>query len=556
MHMDSLAAHVVDLAWLPAAFILLGAAGATWVVRRLNLPGFFWLPLVFGSASLVSYGVFYVWFFDSPVGHQVSVWILIAAALLFAWQCTDRAVRQLLAQRDVWLPGLLMLLVMIAYACLLAWPQVTANYRFRIPLPPEDNNAPRALADRMEWRLFQQGTPPPIMDHGYRSSDRPPLQTGITLALRPWQPSSGDWAYESLGLFCQLGWIPALYALARTIRLTRRQLAMVLIGCTCSGFFFLNSIYTWPKLLAAALFLSALALLLYLIQLAHAREDRDPPETAGILRVSTALTMLALLAHGGPFFSLIALPILLLPLRPWPRLRTRDAILAIAMAASLLAPWLAYQRFYDPPGDRLWKIHFAGLPQDDFQDTRPFLRALREEYARLTPGQYLAGRWSNVKEQFLVFGKAPTSEPIYWGQWQQFIHHLPALDVLLIGFLGLLTSRARPDIVRRLAVYAFVALFIWLLLLLAPESALMHHGSYATAALLFFCASAGLAMLPVVVSWGVMALHVALFAWIWAAAWPNQPPPAAQQGNPLYLLGAALALIAFAIGLRLAPADA
>src|SRR5689334_13345000 len=138
MHMDSLAAHLADLAWLPAAFILLGAAGATWVVRRLHLPACFWLPLVFGSTALLSYGVFYVWFFNSPVGHDVSTWLLIVAALLFAWLCTDRAVRQLLAQRDVWLPGLLMLLVMLAYACLLAWPQVTVNYRFRIPMPPED----------------------------------------------------------------------------------------------------------------------------------------------------------------------------------------------------------------------------------------------------------------------------------------------------------------------------------------------------------------------------------------------------------------------------------
>lgn len=543
MLMDPLAAHLPDLLWLPVAFVLLGAALATLTVTRLRLPAYFWLPLVFGGTSLVSYVLFYVWFLSSSIGRQLSWWTLIIATIAFAWQCADRGVRRLLAQRDAWLPGLLMTLVMLAYVCLLAWPQVSANYRFRIPLPPEDNNAPRVLADRIDWRFYQRGTPPAIMDHGYRSSDRPPLQSGIVLALRPWQISYDTWSYQILGLFCQLGWIPALYALTRTIGLQRRQLVAVFIASICSGFFFVNSIFTWPKLLAATLFLSALALLLHVIR-------RGEPAPARAIPVIATLIMLALLAHGGPFFSIIALPILLWPLRPWPRVRLRDALLAGAIAATLLAPWLAYQRLYDPPGDRLWKIHFAGLPQDDFSDTRPFPQALREEYGKLTPGRYLAGRWSNIKEQFLVFGKAPPLGPVYWVQWQQFIHHLPALDVLLIGFVALLTTRDR--LLRSLTVYAFATLIIWLVLLLAPESALVHHGSYANMALLFLCASALLATLPAPIVIGALTVHVALFAWAWCA-WPNQPPPAPQQGNPLYLIVAALCLIAFAIGLRLAP---
>jgi hypothetical protein len=553
-----LAANVADTLWLPLVFVLFGAAIATALVTRLRLPAHFWLPLVFAGTGLTSYVLFYVWLFDTTTGRQASWCAPILGALAFAWQCRQANVRRFLKQRDVWLPGLLLMLIMAAYLCVLAWPQTLVNYRFKIPLPPEDNIAPRLLADRLEWGLFKHSALPPLITD-FRSSDRPPLQAAVTLAMRPWHLHRNDWTYQIIGLICQLGWIPALYALARTIGFDRRRMIIVLFACATSGFFFVNSIYVWPKLFAATLFLTGLTLLLHL-RILHPRPD-ETRQTAWIVPLAAMLFALSLLAHGGPFFSLIALPVFAALLRPWPRIGFRTVVLAGAIGATLLAPWLAYQRFYDPPGDRMLKIHLAGVTHVNVTDNRTFWRALGEEYGKLTLERYLAGRWSNVKEQFLVFGKAPPFGWVYWVQWQQFIHHLPGLGLLLIGFAALLRPRWWRDrdwsaaMVRRLLAYTVAALAIWIVLMLAPESAMVHHSSFATTALLFFCASACLANLPNTIVVPTLTLHVLLSARVWAA-WPLAPPvplSMLQELSPWYLWMAALFLAAFAICLRFIP---
>jgi hypothetical protein len=566
---SSLPANAPDLIWLPLVFVLFGAGLATAVVRRLRLPACFWLALVFGATAITSYLDFYVWFFSPSLGRQVSLATLIVSALALAWQCRDESVRRLLTQRDVWLPGLLTLLVMLAYLCVLAWPRTLANYRFDLHLPPEDNIVPRVLADRFEWGFYRHETPPPIMWPGYRSSDRPPVQAGIVLALRPWQISSTSWTYEIIGLLCQLGWIPALYALARTIGVDRRGMIVILIGCATSGFFFLNSIYVWPKFLAATLFLTGLTLLLHVRQRPHARRRAGESASSDtgahtphalMIVIAGTLFGLALLAHGGPFFSVIALPVLVMMLRPWPRVSIGALLGAVLIPSLLLVPWLVYQRFYDPPGDRLVKMHLAGLEPNDDKDTRSVWRALRDQYRALTLRGYLAGRWSNVTEQFLVFGKAPPLGWVFWLQWQQFFHQLPALDTLLIGCVAFVLPRRsrisdeRARLLRSILVYTVAATAIWIVLMLAPNSAMIHQGSYATTALLFFCAGAYLAQLPNAVVIGALAVHVVFSARVWAA-WPRDVALSAgmQQPNALYLCAAALFLTAFACCLRMIP---
>jgi hypothetical protein len=207
------------------------------------------------------------------------------------------------------------------------------------------------------------------------------------------------------------------------------------------------------------------------------------------------------------------------------------------------------------------KIHLAGVTHVSVTDNRTFWRALGEEYGKLTLERYLAGRWSNMNEQFLVFGKAPPYGWVYWVQWQQFLHHLPGLGLLLIGFAALLRPRWWRDrdwsaaMVRRLLAYTVAALAIWIVLLLAPESALVHHSSFATTALLFFYASACLANLPNTIVVATLTLHVLLSARVWAA-WPLAPPvplSMLQALSPGYLWLAALFLAAFAICLRFIP---
>lgn len=227
---------------------------------------------------------------------------------------------------------------------------------------------------------------------------------------------------------------------------------------------------------------------------------------------------MALLAHGGPFFSLLALPVLLAGRGVRRRIALGHLAVAGVVGALVLAPWIAYQRLYDPPGNRLIKLHLANVQEID---DRGSLEAIADAYRRLEFRDWLSGRWENAKEQWLVFGKSGRSHPVDWVQWQQFFHHLPAMDFLGLGFVALLVRTRDPVAtgltlgLPQVAGYTLAALAMWIVVMLPPGYAMIHHGSFATTALLFFCAAAYAATLPGALGTVVLGLHLAIFAAFW-----------------------------------------
>jgi hypothetical protein len=76
--------------------------------------------------------------------------------------------------------------------------------------------------------------------------------------------------------------------------------------------------------------------------------------------------------------------------------RVRRLALVGVTALLLLLPWALYQAFYDPPGNRLIKMHLAGVERAD--DERSSLQAIRDAY-RDTPWDTLA---RNKRSNFRV----------------------------------------------------------------------------------------------------------------------------------------------------------
>ncbi len=439
--------HLLDhlnAVWLVALFLCLGLAPGTLMTSALRVPRYFWTPLVLGCASLIGYAIFWAYFFFPVNARLLSTAVPIFAAAWFAVVLSSAHHRETLRDRDAWLPIVLSAILMVAYQGYVLWAGVTSTVRFTLPLPPEDNIFPLYFANRLFNGLYTPWqTPPPFttMLLEAQSSDRPPLQAGVVLAVRALGLGSGRltltlWSYGVLTAACQLGWIPALYALGRVLRFSRRQFTYVFVASACSGFFLMHSIYTWPKLYAAWLFITGLALGLYLVREPEARRRVAVATTAG------AFVALALLAHGGVFFSIAALPILLLNRQVRRRLRFRELLPAAIVGFLLLAPWLAYQRYYDPPGNRLPKMHLAGVMVNDSRGT---WEAMREAYGKLTFGEIAYTRWLNLKEQGLIFGVSSREHYADLIQWQQFFHSGPALGFLLIGFGALFSRRLRDD---------------------------------------------------------------------------------------------------------------
>src|SRR5262249_10655894 len=110
------------------------------------------------------------------------------------------------------------------------------------------------------------------------------------------------------------------------------------------------------------------------------------------------------------FFGLLALVPFL-----WTRRRTytwSHLVLGATVAIAVYAPWVGFQHFYAPPGDRLLKWHFAGTDIDR-PDPRPVLQAIMDSYRSAGPQRMVAAKLANIR---LLAGD-PTIWSNYRGHW-------------------------------------------------------------------------------------------------------------------------------------------
>jgi hypothetical protein len=208
-----------------------------------------------------------------------------------------------------------------------------------------DDQVPRLLADRLvDGRSTR--TPPLIAD--WHSSDRPPLQSGMLLIAYPFV------RHRPLGYFClSIGintlWVLGLWGLLDAVRVDRRVIPSVVLGVGLTGAVFVNNVFTWPKLLGGGLALAAAAVVVE-------RRERD---VRLMILVASACAGLALLAHGTTAFAIPSVAVLLLLHRR--RFGRIHYVAGAATIAALYLPWMAYQHWYDPPGNRLLLWHLAGV---------------------------------------------------------------------------------------------------------------------------------------------------------------------------------------------------
>jgi hypothetical protein len=333
------------------------------------------------------------------------------------------------------------------------------------------------------------------------------LQAPLTES-RSWRVLS----YEVLTVLLQAMWLPALWGLLRALKVSTRTFALVAAMCACTGLFFFNSVFTWPKLLPAALVVLACGVWFF---------DRRGPWTWVIGGLAAGAAMVA---HGGVVFTLVPIGVALL----LPRHRPPWTSLAVAAAAALvmLAPWQAYQRLYDPPGDRLLKMHLAGMP---LPDERSLGELLRTRYGDDGISGTAANKTANVTTvlgaqnvQYHLLGKGRTGIV----RDEEFRYLILCFGAFTLGWLVLLTRRGRrrvreaadPDRLRLVFGLAGASLLLWILLMYGPATTHLHQGSYATMLLLFAGLGVLFSVLPTWVTRIGLAVQVAYWAVIWVAA--------------------------------------
>jgi hypothetical protein len=169
----------------------------------------------------------------------------------------------------------------------------------------------------------------------WHASDRGPLQAILLLWAGRWSTNPVP-AYIA-GVVVNSLWVVGLWWFLRSVNVPESRIRWTVVLVALTGSIWLNTVYPWPKLLAGACALGCAAAVL-----------RRMPILAGVLGA------LALLAHGAALFALIGLV-------PWAVTRLgKRAFVALLVAGAVYAPWFAFSKLADPPGDRLVKWHIAG----------------------------------------------------------------------------------------------------------------------------------------------------------------------------------------------------
>jgi hypothetical protein len=253
-----------------------------------------------------------------------------------------------------------------------------------------DSSIPLFFSD---WMFAGHPGPPPLFPPDWLFSDRPPLQLAYVLTQRVFGWDATTLHYELLGVILQQFWIVAMWALLTAARTAARTRALVMIGALVSDVAILNGFYVWPKLLGAAFVLAALALLV------PPGEPRLRSQPLTIVLLG-ALAGLAFLSHGTSAFGLV--PVLAVALwRGLPGWRWLAAGAAAALV--LVGPWMAYQHYENPPGNRLLKWSLAGSPQ---VDGRGAVETILDEYGKAGVG----GTVENKLQNFLTMaGGSPAT---------------------------------------------------------------------------------------------------------------------------------------------------
>jgi hypothetical protein len=461
--------------------------------------------VVVGLVALIAIGAsgylaFWLWFFEPQLGHVFSLCLPIAAALFLIWTVPrlDAAGRSTLKAllAPLGLTGAAALLVLSTGFMFggVETPFNTAGARFSHALPI-DNQLPYLFAEGI-----RTGRVPKPLTSGWQSSDRPPLQTGIVLSqcVYLWHPQILQ--YTVISVILQSLWIFALWLFLAAFDLDSRAIGLALTVCILSGFVFLNSFYVWPKLLAGAYILGFSAILLPGRFMPVLRENTLLPLFAG------SLVALGLLAHGGSVFAIFGIILTLVSLRR--RIGLRALLLIGITCFSLYLPWILYQKLYDPPGDRLVKMHLAGVAG---VDSRPFIQVFTSAYRNLTFHQFLENKLANVHAvadhqteywhgALQLLRQLKRSDPNSTALLAQtsgalralcFFFFVPNLGFLVLGPVSLVLGihqRYRSREWKTAAIiWLYVALTaaIWCLVMFIPGLTVIHTSTYAMILLAF-----------------------------------------------------------------------
>jgi hypothetical protein len=260
-----------------------------------------------------------------------------------------------------------------------------------------------------------------------------------------------------------------------------------MVAVLLSSLAIVNGFYVWPKMLPAAMLLAVAALVLTPLW-------RQLSRSLWGAALVAALAGLAMMGHGSSVFGILPLA-LIAAIRALPSWRWLAVALAVGVV--LNASWSAYQRYGDPPGNRVTKWMLAGVSGVDDRGTP---EAVADSYGEASIGEIVADKARNFERMiggepaldatgnvFDAVADGDLAGAVREVRIVDFFDLFPSLGLLLIAPVVMVGARLRRRIASTewslaLSCFAVVGLgcVIWGLAIFGENEAIttIHVGSY------------------------------------------------------------------------------
>lgn len=508
---------VVTFVWIGILLLIIYMGGAYVAWRLGGHRGDYLAAAGLLSIALSGYVVFWVYFcLGKHSGKAATIAILIASFFVMQrwWKVTFW--NSLEKKGDLLSP-----LYILGFAAMIVLslgflyggvddPLEIARTRFSHSLPV-DNVIPQLFAKG----IYKGDVPSPLIGD-WLSSDRPPLQAAIVLI--PMIFSRSELVYQITGVFLQQLWIPSIWIFLRAAGISTTATVLTIGSVLFSGFTLLNGFYIWPKLLAATF----IFVMLYGLML-DVRERRD--SSGGILTGALvgAGAVFSMLGHGGSFFALAGVA-LALPFIGW-RPKMSFLVTAVSVAVIIYTPWILYQKYYDPPGDRLVKWHLAGMEKGDPDQTAA--KSILKAYSASSIKEIYDNKLANlkaaigpIKNAFAAATSLFTSNnprerdaSAVHIRGLMFFYLCIMFDILLLALpmlpIVFFKRNSGPDFSAAfycLIIFLFSAT-MWIVMMFGPGTTSIHQGSYAVPLLGLSCLTLGLYAVRPLLAFMAVTIH-------------------------------------------------
>jgi hypothetical protein len=507
--------------------------------------------LLAASAAAALLG-FWAYYESHPVGQTWSFLVLFGSLLAVAWLLYDGRIersllRALAVPLALWGLGSAFLVFLGFLHGGTDHSIATSVTRFS-GLMPSDNYMPFYWANFF-YAHGHHGTPPEFTGN-WLASDRPPLQMGYLLTQQQFHIFEAELNYQVLGVCLQQLWIVGAWALLVAFPVGRVTRGLAMVTLLLSDLVFVNGFYVWPKLLPAALLLAAAALLITPLW------DEVRGRLWGAALVA-ALCGLAMMGHGSSVYGIIAIA-LIAAFRGLPSWRWLGvAVLAFVV---VMAPWSAYQKWGDPPGNRLTKWYLGGDVGPDGKSLgeaigdgydvklSTILHKKGQNFVAILGGKPFATNFREFRE---AIGRGDFEGAVRPLRSTFFFNLIPSLGLLLLGPVAMAIGRRRrgrrPEdwaTAATLLVAFGLGVVLWALIQYGGSTAqtVIHQGSYLLPALGLLGCAIGLRAVWPRFAIGWLGLNAVLMLVIYV---PSFEPVEGSSFAPVSALLALLALGAF-----------